>query len=169
MRFRITEEGVSPDLSRIQAITQMAVPTSKLTGQRFIGMMNYLNTFCPALAETISPLHWLTRQDQPFVGADIHQHSFAKAEELITCSPCLAYFYVKKGVVLQVDASDTALGGSLLQPKGQGKLQPVAFTSSLMRPNEQRWAQKNGTYVCMGKGSQCILIISLSRLFLKKH
>ena len=104
-------------------------------------MVNYLNTFCPALAETISPLHSLTRQDQPFVWADIYQHSFAKAKELITCSLCSAYFDVNKEVVLQVDASDTALGGSLLQPNGQGKLQPVAFTSCLMRPNEQRWTQ----------------------------
>ena len=160
--FHITEEGVSPDPSRIQAITQMPVPTSTLAVQRFIGMVNYSNTFCPAIAETISPLHSLTRQDQPFVWADIHQHSFAK--ELIKCSPCLAYSDVTQKVVLQVDACDTALGGTLLQLNGQGKLQPVAFTDCLMHPNEQRWAQiekealdicvaKNGTYGCMGKGS----------------
>ena len=99
----------------------MPVPTSKLAVQRFIKMVNYLNTLCPALFETMSLLHSLTRQNQHFVWADIPQHSFAKAKELITCSPCLAYFDVKE-VVLQVDASDTALGGSLLQPNGQGKL-----------------------------------------------
>ena len=102
-------------------------------------MVNYLNTLYglyPALAETISPLHSLTRQDQPLV-ANIHEHSFAKAKTLTTCSPSLAYFNVNKEVVLQFDASDTAL-----QPNGQGKLQLMAFTSCLMHLNEQRWAQK---------------------------
>ena len=100
-----------------------------------------------------------------------------KLKKLITCSPCLAYFDVNK----EVDASNTALCGSLLQPNGQGKLQPVAFTSCLMLPNEQRWAQikkkalaifagcENGIYGYMGKGSQCILIISHFKLFLKDH
>ena len=96
MGFCITEEGVCTDPSRIQAITQMPVPTSKLAIQRFIRMVNYLNTFCPALTETISLLHSLTRQDQPFVWADIHQRSFAKAKELMACSSCLAYFNVNK-------------------------------------------------------------------------
>ena len=36
MAFCITEEGVSPDPSRIQSITQMPVPTSKLALERFI-------------------------------------------------------------------------------------------------------------------------------------
>ena len=43
--------------------------------------------------------------------------------------------------MLQVDASETGLGGAMLQPTVQGKLQPVAFTSSTMRPNEILWAQ----------------------------
>ena len=132
MGFGITEVGVSPDPSRIQVITQMLVPTNKLAIQRFIGMVNYLNTFCPTLAET--------RQDQPLVWADIHESSFTKAKDLTTHFPCLAYFDVNKEV-LQVDASDTLLGGSLLQPNGQAKLQPVAFRSCLMCPNQQRWAQ----------------------------
>ena len=93
----------------------------------------------------------------------------------------MAYFDVKKEVMLQVDASDTALSGSLLQPNGQGKLQSVAFTSCLMHPNEQRWAQieKEALAICVacekwylwlyGNGSQCIVIISPLRLFLKHH
>ena len=41
----------------------------------------------------------------------------------------------------QTDASDNAVGGALLQPNNDGKLQPVAFMSSSMNPTEQRYSQ----------------------------
>ena len=46
-----------------------------------------------------------------------------------------------KPIVLQVDASEKGLGGALLQPNSDGKLQPVAFTSSSMSESEQRYSQ----------------------------
>ena len=56
---------------------------------------------------------------------------------MIANAPCLAFFDVDKEVVLQVDASESGLGGALLQPNDQGKLQPVAFTSCAMKSNEK--------------------------------
>ena len=143
MGFKITEAGVQPEPSRVQAITEMPEPKSKLEVQRFIGMVNYLNTFCPSLAKVISPLHMLTRQDSVFMWSTVHEKAFKEAKALITSAPCLAFFNVKKPVVLQVDASDYALGGSLLQPEEENatKLKPVAYTSCLMRQNELNWAQ----------------------------
>jgi hypothetical protein len=60
--------------------------------------------------------------------------AFKKAKELIANTPCLAQFDPSKLVVLQVDESETGLVGAMLQPTVQGKLQPVPFTSSTMRP-----------------------------------
>ncbi|XP_022808732.1 uncharacterized protein LOC111345717 [Stylophora pistillata] len=54
---------------------------------------------------------------------------------------CLAYFAKNKPVTLQVDASQGGLGGALLQPNDSGDLQPVAYTSCTLRPNEELWAQ----------------------------
>ena len=44
-------------------------------------------------------------------------------------------------MVLQVDASEEGLGGALLQPNAEGKLQPVAFTSNSLNSTEQRYSQ----------------------------
>ena len=44
-------------------------------------------------------------------------------------------------MVLQVDASEEGLGGALLQPNDEGKLQPVAFTSNSLSSTEQRYSQ----------------------------
>ena len=44
-------------------------------------------------------------------------------------------------MVLQVDASEEGLGGALLQPNADGKLQPVAFTSNSLSSTEQHYSQ----------------------------
>ena len=53
----------------------------------------------------------------------------------------LAYYDLHKPVVIQADASDEGLGGALLQPDKHGRLQPVAYTSCIMSPTEQRYSQ----------------------------
>ena len=146
----ITKEGVKPDTSKIEAIIKLPLPDNVKSLQRFIGMVNYLNSFCPSLADTINPLHNLTRQNTAFVWSNVHQRAFEKAKQLISSSPCLTYFDVSKPIVLQVDASNVALGGALLQPDHNEKLQLVAFTSCLLRPNETNWAhiEKETLAIC---------------------
>ena len=89
----------------------------------------------------IKPLFDLTKQDREFIWSDVHQEAFAKAKHLIANTPCLAYFDNKRPITLQVDASQGGLGGALLQPNDSGDLQPVAYTSCKLCPNEELWAQ----------------------------
>ena len=83
----------------------------------------------------------LTQEAVPFIWSNAQDNAFTKAKQLISSAPVLAYYDLHKPVVLQTDASDYALGGALLQPNDNGKLQPVAFTSSSMSPTEQRYSQ----------------------------
>ena len=55
---------------------------------------------------------------------DVHEKSFNSAKDLIISRDILQYYDVTLPVVLQVDASEEAIGGVLLQ---DGK--PVCFTS----------------------------------------
>ena len=57
---------------------------------------------------------------------------FKTAKSLIANAAVLKFFDVNKLCVLRVDASDTGLGGTLLQDG-----QPVAFTSSTMSATVQ--------------------------------
>ena len=136
-----SEEGVSPDPNKIRAITDMPTPKDKAAVQRFCGMINYLSPFCPNLAQTTHPLYDLTKQDSDFIWCHIHEDAFNQCKNLIASAPCLAYFDCKRPVVLQVDALQAGLGEALLQPYAEDKLQPVAFTSCQLRPNEKNWAQ----------------------------
>ena len=137
----ISEDGLHPDPLKIKAIVDMPTPEDKNAVMRFCGMANYLNSFCPNLSTVIKPLYDLTRNEQPFIWSPTHDAAFREAKDLMVKAPCLSYFDVAKPVYIQADASQKGLGASLLQPNESGKLQPVAFTSSQMRPNEEAWAQ----------------------------
>ena len=137
----ISDQGVEPDPSKVKAINDMPAPVDKQGVMRFCGMVNYLNTFCPHLSQTIRPLFELTKKDHEFIWSETHQSAFLAAKQLIARAPCLAYFDHTRPVTLQVDASQGGLGAALLQPNDSGDLQPVAYTSCKMRPNEEMWAQ----------------------------
>ncbi|CAB4012668.1 Hypothetical predicted protein [Paramuricea clavata] len=94
----------------------------KLNPSKVLGMVNYLHTFCSALSDVVHPLQNLIKSDIQFVWSEVHDKAFNKAKELIANAPCLAYFDPSKLVVFQVDASETDLGGAMLQPTAQGKL-----------------------------------------------
>ena len=92
MGHHFAEDGVTPDPAKIEAVVQFPQPTNKQALQRFLGMVNYLNTFCPNLSKTVYPLLQLTHQDAPFQWADVHSDAFKSAQKLIAASPCLAFF-----------------------------------------------------------------------------
>lgn len=141
MGMVISEDGVQPDPNKVTAISQMPQPEDRPAVLRFCGMANYLSSFCPNLSTAIQPLHNLGNEKGHFLWLPEHQTAFQRAKELIVSAPCLSYFDVTKPVTLQVDASQRGLGAALMQPSECEKLQPVAFASCQMRPNEEIWAQ----------------------------
>ena len=150
MGHHVSEDGVSPDPAKVDAILQFPQPTNKPALQRFLGMANYLNAFCPNLSSVIHPLFQLTRKDADFQWSSVHTSAFEAARKLIADAPCLAFFDQHKPVTLQVDASDYGLGGALMQADSSGKLQPVAYMSCQLKPNEVQWAQieKEALAIC---------------------
>ena len=121
----LSSNGITPHPDRVQAIKDMTPPQDVQGVQRFLGMCNYLSRFTPNLAEIVKPLTELTQHDK----------AFKTAKSLIANATTLKFFDVNKPCVLQVDASDTGLGGALLQDG-----QPVAFTSSTLSATEVNYA-----------------------------
>ena len=46
----MSQDGVKPDPGKVEAITELPVPTSKVELQRFLRLANYLGTFIPLLS-----------------------------------------------------------------------------------------------------------------------
>lgn len=137
----ITDRGMQADPDKIAAISAMAPPRNKAGVQRFVGMANYLSPYCPNLSTIIRPLTQLTKSDIPFMWAQAQDDAFNKAKHLISTAPVLQYYDLSKPVTLQVDASEEGVGGALLQPNSEGRLQPVAYTSNSLNATEQRYSQ----------------------------
>ena len=103
--------------------------------QRFLGMCNYLSRFTRNLTEIVKPLTEQTHGNAVWSLASQHDKAFKTAKSLIANPMTLKFFDANKPCVLQVDASDTGLGGALLEDG-----QPVAFTSSTLSATEINYA-----------------------------
>ena len=120
---------------------------------RFLGMCQYLSKFCPGLSKAVLPLWDLIRINVEFIWTGLHEYSFNSAKDLIASSSILRYYDVTLPVVLEVDASEEAIGGILLQ---EGK--PVCFTSHTLDSPEKNYAQIEkeclAIVTCMNKWHQ---------------
>ena len=135
MGHLLSSNGITPHPDRVQAIKDMTPPQDVKGVQRFLGMCNYLSRFTPNLAEIVKPLTELTHVNAVWSWSSQHDKAFKTAKSLIANATTLKFFDVNKPCVLQVDASDTGLGGALLQDG-----QPVAFTSSTLSATEVNYA-----------------------------
>ena len=134
----ITANGMKADPDKV---TAMPTPRNKAYLLRFLGMANYLSPYCSNHSTVIRPITALTQKDLPFSWTEVQERAFNDAKQLIAAAPILQYYDLGKPVVLQVDASEEGLGGALLQPNAEGKLQPVAFPSYSLSGTEQHYSK----------------------------
>lgn len=129
-------QGVQIDNSRIRAVCEMPVPEDKTALMKFLGMVNYVSSFVPNLAEETSVLRDLTKPSTQWQWQPHHQKAFEELKKLITKAPVLAHFDVKAPIVLTVDSSRRAVGAAILQ---NGK--PIAYSSKTLSSTQQNYAQ----------------------------
>jgi transposase InsO family protein len=145
-RFRMTEvtyightltaQGVQPDPSKIEAIREMPEPTDKKGVERLLGTVNYLAKFIPNMSEVTEPIRKLLRSDVEFEWSTPQETAFRRIKDILTETPVLAYYNVKKPVTVSCDASKSGLGAVLLQDN-----KPVAYASRALTDTETRYAQ----------------------------
>ena len=158
-----TDKGICADPTKIKAIVEMPPPTDvagvqRLLGmvqylhtflpaladmtkhvagvQRLLGMVQYLHTFLPALADMTKPLRELTQKNTEWVWDQPQQDTFEALKQAVASTPVLRYYSLDDEVTLQCDASQHGLGAALLQDG-----QPVAYASRALTSAETRYAQ----------------------------
>ena len=132
----ITSVGTQVDPNKVQAISELASPQNKLDLKRILGMVNYLLPHIPHLAQITLPLRELNKKDAEWCWNDSYEQKFVELKEAICNSVNLNHFKQGVPIVIQCDASQGGLGGSLLQ---DGK--PVMFTSRALTNAECNYAQ----------------------------
>ena len=132
---KLTENGIVPDPSKVEAISKMPPPLDKQGVQRVLGMVNYVAKFIPNVSAATAPLRALLQKDIEWQWGTEQQESFERIKQLLVNSQCLAYFDVEKPVTIQVDACKDGLGAVLMQ---EGK--PVSYASRAMTEAQKRYA-----------------------------
>ena len=130
-------EGYSPDLDKIQGISEMTPPQMKQELQLFLGAVNYLQTFVPHLSLNTEPLHALLKKENCFAWDENTNTCFQKIKSQLQKALLrpLRYYDRTKPVTLQCDASLKGLGACIIQDG-----QPIAFASKSLTDTETHYA-----------------------------
>ncbi|XP_050548981.1 uncharacterized protein K02A2.6-like [Daktulosphaira vitifoliae] len=129
-------QGVSPDPDKIKAIINMSSPNSVKELQRFLGMLNYLSSYIPNLADETASLRSLLKKDTTWLWDENYETIFKKVKQCITTPPVLAYFNPSLPIKLSVDASQFAVGAVIMQSN-----KPCAYASQSLNMTQQNYAQ----------------------------
>ncbi|XP_055589952.1 uncharacterized protein LOC129742133 [Uranotaenia lowii] len=115
----ISEEGIRPTASKIEALQKFRAPKTAEEVRSFLGLVTYIGRFLPDLATATAPLRELTQSAKQFVWHNRHQQS------VIT------------------DASPVALGAVLVQFEGINDNDPrvICYASKSLTATEKRYCQ----------------------------
>ena len=131
----LTPAGYKMDPQKVQAISEMKPPANLQDLQSFLGLVNYLNRFSPALAVLTTPLRALRKKDTLFACESSQQAPFEAIKKEITSVSVLLYFDQSKATTIQSDASKKGLGEVKLQDD-----KPVIYASRALAETEQRYS-----------------------------
>ena len=84
-----TVDGHQPMPDKVQAVTEMTMPTSVTELQCFLRMCNFLSKSSPRMAEINEPLHQLTCKGIPFILGPEHTEAFQLLKREISTAPIL--------------------------------------------------------------------------------
>ncbi len=131
----ISLNGIEPDNSKVKHILDWSVPCSPSEVRAFLGLVCYLASFLPNLADhtaVLSPLTSLKPHRFP-VWTDEHQFAFNSIKRLVISADCLTVIdHVDPGdnkIFVTCDASDKRTSAVLSLGPTWETAQPVAYDS----------------------------------------
>ena len=135
----LSGKGVRPDKKNVEAVRNMTIPKSVKQVRRFIGMCNFYRKHIPNFALIASPLTDLIRKDVKFIWTDKCTEAFEKLKEKLTPAPVLVKADQSLKFELHTDASDTHIGGALMQLESGKVLKPIGYYSKKLNTAERKY------------------------------
>ena len=137
--FIIEPGKIKMSPQKVQAILEWPTPESKEHIQSFLGLANYCRKFIKGFSQITLPLTKLLSKDVEFKWNIEQQQAFETLKQRFTTYPVLQMYDPEKPYILETDASNQAIGGTLLQPDDQGKMHPIAYYSRKLTPAERNY------------------------------
>ena len=101
---------VCMDPAKVSTILDWPAPQTVKELQSFLGLANYYNWFIRAFANIAAPLHALLCIDPPFVWGVAQEKAFNDMKSALVSAPVLQLPDFSRDSVVDVDASNIAIG-----------------------------------------------------------
>ena len=140
--YLVDSEGIRPNPEAARRIRELAEPTSVVEVQRFLGKINYYRKFIPKLAAIAHPLYALTEGKSKinFHWEVEHQVAFDQLKSMVSSGQVMGHPQFDKEFVVDVDASDYALGAELSQIEENGEERPIYYASRHLEKAERSYS-----------------------------
>lgn len=128
------------DPAKLKAVVEWPTPSSRRELQSFLGFSNFYRRFIRDYSSVARPLTALTSTKLPFRWNEEAGKAFTDLKQRFTSAPILTVPDPSLQFVVEVDASESGVGGVLSQrsPK-DNKLHPCSFFSYRLSPAERNY------------------------------
>jgi hypothetical protein len=141
----ISEGQIKPNPESIEKILNAPVPRTKKGVRSLVGCINWLRKYLPKAAKLLKPLTDLTSKKASEIvkwGPE-QEASMFEIRRVLTSVPVLSIYDSNKQHVIQTDASNEYIGGTLLQLEDDGLLHPILYASRKCVEREMRYDIQN--------------------------
>lgn len=136
----VSQEGISPDPDKINAVSNFPLPTDIKHLRSFLGLCSYFRRFVRNFAHIAAPLTSLLRKDAAFVWTDECDLAFRHLKKILTSAPVLSHFDPSLPTEIHTDACSTGIGAVLAQRRPDAPMEnPVAFISRTLTAPERNY------------------------------
>ena len=139
----ISRRGIEADPKKVERILNWPIPRSSSDVRAFLGLVRYVASFLPNLAEYTSILTPLTTKPADKVFPEwtqLHQRAFDQIKSLVLSRDCLTTInhdnHGDNKIFVACDASDKRTGAVLTYGPTKETARPVAFESTQLKGAE---------------------------------
>jgi hypothetical protein len=111
----VSPEGIAVDPGKVKEVLEWKTPTSVSEVRSFLGLAGYYRRFILNFSKIAKHVTELIRKENKYVWTEACDEAFKHLKRLLTTSPVLAQPDTTKSFDVYCDASNTSIGGVLMQ------------------------------------------------------
>jgi hypothetical protein len=130
----VSPEGIAVDPSKVKEVLDWKPPTYVSEVRSLFGLAGYYGMFIPNFSKITKPITELLKKGNKYGWSDACDEAFMNLKKLLITSHVLAQPNIAKPFDVYCDASDTGLGGVLMQEN-----QVLSCSSRQLRRHEEHY------------------------------
>ena len=151
----VGEYGIKMMPGKVEKVQNWLVPKDVKDVRGFLGLAGYYRRFIKNFAQMALPMTKLTCKATKFEWKEEQQRSFDQLKEALTTAPVLCKPDYTKEWVLEVDASDLAVG-AILSQEAEGEVHPVYYWSRQLGKAERNYSTTD---------RECLAVVAACKKF----